>query len=99
MSNNDIFRKCIVTNKITNINKMIRIVRDKNNKIFLENDVHIQGRGAYIINDFTIIINVLEKKILNKTFKTNISNDVYNELKKEVNQNDKIKNKEQQKQK
>lgn len=93
MNKKNIFRKCIATNKIININEMIRIVRDKNNSFFLEKDKYIQGRGAYIYNDFKIINQTLERKLLNKTFKTNISNHTYDELKKEVNKYDKIKNK------
>ncbi|MGL6125176.1 MAG: YlxR family protein [Metamycoplasmataceae bacterium] len=84
MSKKEIFRKCIVTNKIINIDNMIRIVRDKNNNFFLDTNKDIQGRGAYITNEFKLIAQALEKKSLNRTFKSNISNDVYNNLKEEV---------------
>lgn len=95
MNKKIIFRKCISTNKIVSTNEMIRIVRDKNNNFFLEQNNYIQGRGAYILNDLKTINHALERKLLNKTFKTNISNDVYDKLKKEVNEYGKIKNKEQ----
>ncbi|MGL5205282.1 MAG: YlxR family protein [Metamycoplasmataceae bacterium] len=93
MSNKEIFRKCIVTNKVININNMIRIVRDKNNNFFLDKDKNIPGRGAYITNEFELIIQALEKKSLNRTFKSNISNNVYNSLRQEVKENEE--NKEQ----
>ncbi|MGL5617741.1 MAG: YlxR family protein [Metamycoplasmataceae bacterium] len=92
MSRKEIFRKCIVTNKIININNMIRIVKDKNNNFFLDKDKNIQGRGAYITNEFELIMQALDKKSLNRTFKSNIPNDVYNCLKQEVKENEENKN-------
>ncbi len=92
MSNKEILRKCIVTNKVTHINNMIRIVKDKEDNIFLDNDNHMQGRGAYITNEFKLIIQALERKVLNRAFKTNISKDVYDKLKQEVKKNEEIKN-------
>ena len=92
MSKKEILRKCIVTNKVTHINNMIRIVKDKEDNIFLDNDHHMQGRGAYITNEFKLIIQALERKVLNRAFKTNISKDVYDKLKQEVKKNEEIKN-------
>ncbi len=92
MSKKEILRKCIVTNKVTNINNMIRIVKDKENNIFLDNNMHLQGRGAYITNEIKLIIQALERKVLNRAFKTNISKDVYDKLKQEVKKNEEIKN-------
>lgn len=101
MSKKEIFRRCIVTNKIININQMIRIVKNKENKFFLEfseNNKHIQGRGAYVINEFEAIMQALERKILNRTFKSNISSDVYDNLKQEVKKYEEIKNQKKQEQ-
>ncbi|MGL5732526.1 MAG: YlxR family protein [Metamycoplasmataceae bacterium] len=95
MSRKEIFRKCIVTNKIINVDKMIRIVRDKNNNFFLDKDKNIQGRGAYITNEFELIMQALDRKSLNRTFKSNIPNDVYNSLKQEVKENEENKNQKQ----
>ncbi|MGL5591832.1 MAG: YlxR family protein [Metamycoplasmataceae bacterium] len=95
MSKKEIFRKCIITNKIINVNDMIRIVRDKNNNFFIDINKNIQGRGAYITNEFELIMQALEKKILNKTFRSNISNDVYSSLKQEVKENEENKSKKQ----
>ncbi|MDK2819606.1 MAG: YlxR family protein [Mycoplasmataceae bacterium] len=84
MNNKEILRKCIVTNQILNINQMIRIVKDKNGLFFFDNERKIQGRGAYVLDDIDKIYLMLKKKLLNKTFKSNISNSVYIMLKQEV---------------
>ncbi len=92
MNKKKVFRKCIVTNKIINIDEMIRFVKDNNNNIFLDNQKKIMGRGAYITKEFSLIIHAIERKLLNKTFKTNISIDVYDRLKQEVKIYEEIKN-------
>ncbi len=94
-NNKQIFRKCIITNKIINVDEMIRVVKDKDNNIFLDKEKHIPGRGAYITKEFKLIMHALERKLLNRTFKTNISIDVYNRLKQEVKIYEEIKNKKQ----
>lgn len=84
MNNREILRKCIVTNRVINTNEMIRIARDKNGLFFFDSERKIQGRGAYVLDDIEKMHLMLKKKLLNKTFKSNISNSVYIALKQEV---------------
>lgn len=80
-------RKCIVTNEILPVDQLVRFVLQKNGKIFLQKDKKIQGRGAYCKKDKEIIEIMFNKRILNRSFKFNISNVVYDELRKEVDNN------------
>lgn len=77
-------RKCIVTSEIVPINNLIRFVLLKNGEIKLQKESKIYGRGAYCKNDNEIINILFERKLLNKSFKTNINPIVYKELRKEV---------------
>lgn len=77
-------RKCIVTGKIVPTNNLIRFVLLKNGDILFEKDKKILGRGAYCINDNETIEVLFKRKILNKSFKKNISHEKYEILKKEV---------------
>jgi hypothetical protein len=95
MNKKEILRKCIVTNRVIDVNEMIRVVKDKEDNIFLDYNKHIQGRGAYITNEFKLIIQALERKMLNRAFKANISKDVYDKLKQEAIKYEENKNKEQ----
>ena len=61
-------------------NQMIRIVKLKNNSF--EIDSKAQGRGAYILKDNKAITRVIKNKVLHKTFRTNVPNSAYEELKK-----------------
>ncbi len=92
MSKKEILRKCIVTNKIIDVNQLVRIVKDKEDNVFLDKEQHAQGRGAYITDEFKLIMQALERKMLNRAFKTNISKDVYDKLKQEAKKYEENKN-------
>lgn len=79
-------RKCIVTSKILPVDRLIKFVLSKDGIIKLEKDKKLLGRGAYCIKDEQIINILFERKLLNKSFKTNINMQTYNELKKEVDE-------------
>lgn len=81
-----ISRKCIVTGKIVPINQLIRFVIKKDGSILLEKKEKIYGRGAYCLKDKSIIDELFKRRILNKSFKTNISSQIYDELRKEVDE-------------
>lgn len=77
-------RKCIVTSEVVPVNKLIRFVLLKDGTIVLEKESRIYGRGAYCKNDVNIINILFERKLLNKSFKTNISSTTYKMLWMEV---------------
>lgn len=77
-------RKCIVSNQIYPVEKLIRFVKLQDGKIVVQFDQKIAGRGAYCLNDPLIIEQLFKRKLLNHSFKTNISNEVYLKLKEEV---------------
>lgn len=79
-------RKCIVTGKIVPINQLIRFVLLKNQLIVLEKDKKILGRGAYCLNQEEVINELFRRRILNKSFKRNILPEVYEHLRKEVDE-------------
>lgn len=73
--NNNVQRKCIVTNKIKDTKDLIRIVKTKSGQYFVNSDA--KGRGAYISNDPSIIEDLKRKRFLNRSFKTQVPEQVY----------------------
>ena len=61
---------------------MIRVVRTKDGNYLVNSNA--QGRGAYIKNDSALIEQLNKKKLLNRTFKTNVPAEVYELLTKEM---------------
>lgn len=83
--NNKITRKCIVTNLIKPTSELYRFTKYQNNITF--DPLHkAPGRGAYVSKNETELEILFTRKLLNRAFRSNISNEVYNKLKEDVRQ-------------
>ncbi len=65
---------------------MMRIVRNKQNEVFIDPTGKKNGRGAYISMDEMVIERAKEEKLLEKTFKVEIDPAIYEQLKDLINE-------------
>lgn len=72
-------RTCIVTKEKLPKHEMIRVVMYKN-EIKIDETGKANGRGCYIKKDKDVVNKALKNKVLNKAFKTNVNDNVYEEL-------------------
>ncbi len=77
-------RTCIGCNVQKNKNELIRIVINKEGNIFIDKTGKANGRGAYLCNDSECLEKVIKSKRLERNFETTISNEIYDELRKEI---------------
>lgn len=80
-------RKCIVTQEQLPKKELIRIVRNKENEVFIDTTGKQNGRGAYIQLKADVIKKAQAKKLLDRHLDTNVSDDIYDELLKMVESN------------
>ena len=73
-------RKCIVCGENKDKNDLIRIVKNKEEGIILDPTGKNNGRGAYICKEEKCINEAKKKRKLEKVFKTEISDDLYEEI-------------------
>ena len=62
MEKKEPLRKCIGCGMMKNKSELIRIVRDKDRRLFLDESGKAQGRGAYLCRDISCIEAALKKK-------------------------------------
>ncbi|MDD2445530.1 MAG: YlxR family protein [Clostridia bacterium] len=74
-------RMCLVCRKRMPKENLIRIVKNKDDKIFIDKSFKAEGRGAYVCKDKECLLKLEKKHILNKNFKCEISNEIYQKLK------------------
>lgn len=74
-------RMCISCRTMFNKKDLIRIVRTPEGEFVIDKTGKAQGRGCYICNKPECIAKCIKAKLLNKTFKTEIGNEVYIKLK------------------
>lgn len=77
-------RMCLSCRKRFPKKDLIRIVKNKENQIFVDKTFKAHGRGAYICKDIGCFENLKKTHKLNKNFKCEIPIDIYEKLKGEL---------------
>lgn len=73
-------RMCIACKESKEKKQLIRIVKFEDN-FMLDFTGKANGRGAYICDNAECIDKLIKQKLLNKSFKQNISSSVYDDIK------------------
>ncbi len=73
-------RKCVVTNEKYPKKELIRIVKNKEDEVFVDLTGKKNGRGAYILLKKDIIEKAKKTKILNKQLEIEVPEHIYEEL-------------------
>ena len=74
-------RTCIACKSIKDKKELIRIVRTKEGEIELDSTGRKNGRGAYICNNVECLEKAIKTKGLDRSFKMQVSKEVYDRLK------------------
>ncbi len=73
-------RTCLVTREKLSKYELFRVVKDKDNNVFVDQTGKLNGHGVYLKKDIDVITKAKEKKILDKALEITISDNIYNEL-------------------
>ena len=75
-------RSCVVTREKLPKQELLRIVKTTDGMVLGDVSGKINGRGAYIKKDIEVLEKAIKSKILEKLLETTISNEVYDEIRK-----------------
>ena len=75
-------RSCVVTREKLPKLELLRIVKTTDGNIVVDESGKINGRGAYIKKDIAVLEKAKKSKILERHLETTISDDVYEEIRK-----------------
>lgn len=78
-------RKCVVSGEMKPKKEMVRIVKTKENDVFIDETGKKNGRGAYVSLDPEIIQKARENDSLSGILKTTLSDVFYEQLLEHVN--------------
>ncbi len=81
-------RKCIVCGDHSDKRLLFRIVKTKQGDIFLDLTSKANGRGAYLCFKPECFEKMYKNRLLDKTFKMDVSEEVYDTLRKELKANE-----------
>ena len=80
-------RKCTGCQEMKNKKELIRIVRNNEGEISLDYTGKKPGRGAYICPNEECLLKAQKIKGLERSFKINVPNEIYETLKSELKNN------------
>lgn len=73
-------RRCIVSQEMYPKKELVRIVKTKEDEIFIDPTGRKNGRGAYIALDPDLAIKAKKERTFDREFKLSISEEFYDEL-------------------
>ena len=73
-------RSCVVTGEKLEKHELIRVVRDKEGNVFIDESGKANGRGAYLKKDIDVIKKAKKNKILDRKLEVVVPDSIYEEL-------------------
>ena len=75
-------RSCVVTGEKLDKRELLRIVRSKDGEVKVDLTEKMNGRGENIKKDVKVLEEAIKKKSLERKLECNISDEVYDEIRK-----------------
>ena len=82
-----VLRTCVVTKEQFEKRDLLRIVKNKEGQIFVDETGKQNGRGAYIKKDLEVLELAKKNKALDRALETTISDEVYSDIEKAIKKN------------
>ena len=73
-------RTCVVTHEKCEKKDLLRIVKNNEGEVFVDDTLKANGRGAYLKKDNNVIEKARTSKVLERHLETKIEDKIYDEL-------------------
>lgn len=73
-------RTCVVTREKCEKKDLLRVVRNNNGNVFVDDTNKANGRGAYLKKDKDVILKAKDSKVLERHLEVKIPESIYDEL-------------------
>ena len=73
-------RTCVITHEKLEKRDLLRVVRDNEGNVFVDETVKANGRGAYVKKDKEVIEKARASKALERHLEVKIEDNIYDEL-------------------
>ena len=73
-------RTCVVTHEKCEKKDLLRVVRNNQGEVFVDDTLKANGRGAYLKKDREVIEKARKSKILDRHLEVSVSDNIYDEL-------------------
>lgn len=76
----EVLRMCCICRKMMPKNTLLRVVKNKEGHIFIDESGKANGRGAYICKNMECAMKLKKTRALNRAFKSQVKDEIYEEL-------------------
>ena len=83
-----VLRTCVVTKEQLEKKDLLRIVKNKEGLVFVDEKGKQNGRGAYIKKDLEVLELAKKTKALDRALDTTISDEVYTQIENAIKKNE-----------
>ena len=83
-----VLRTCVVTKEQVEKKDLLRIVKNKEGLVFVDEKGKQNGRGAYIKKDLEVLELAKKNKALDRALETEIPEEVYERIEKVIKKNE-----------
>lgn len=73
-------RTCVITHEKLPKKELIRIVRNKENEVFVDETGKQNGKGVYLKLEENVVEKARKGKVLNKYLETEVSDNIYDDV-------------------
>lgn len=73
-------RKCVITQEMKTKKELIRVVRTPDSEVVIDLNGKMNGRGAYLTKDVTVIEKAKKKRTLDHHLKVKTTDELYDQL-------------------
>lgn len=73
-------RKCLITNEVCDKEQLFRVVKTPTNEVVLDMSYRLNGRGAYIKKDLSVIDIAEKKKCLDRSLGVSVPSEIYDRM-------------------
>ncbi len=80
MKKGPVLRCCALTRERLPKKELLRIVRDKEGNVFVDDTYKANGRGCYLKKDKEVIIKAQKSKILDRNLNVQVNDEIYEDL-------------------
>ena len=84
MKKGPVLRCCALTKERLPKSELLRIVRDKDGNVFVDDTNKANGRGCYLKKDKEVILNAQKSKVLDRNLNVEVNDSIYEELLKRI---------------
>ena len=73
-------RTCVITHEKLEKKDLLRVVKNNEGLVFVDDTHKANGRGAYLKKDENVILKAKKSKSLDKHLEINVGDEIYDEL-------------------